>query len=255
MYERSVPPGLVKISALARLSGVPPATIKHYLREGLLPRPVHKKGTVALYDPRVVERVRAIKDLQRKHLLSLKVIKGVLDGILGDVDDPTAIAIKRVLVAVASTDVRTRGQLIAAGMPAQELDFFSRVGLITPTGSGDDETYAGDDLALLRTLGAARKAGITRDMLPPGIIEPYVNAIRELVRTALELLRDGVVPRAGGDLAIITEAATRLSEQLVVLIRRKMLLPTLRQLVEHELHVRSHKPTETSRRKNSKEKE
>jgi DNA-binding transcriptional MerR regulator len=242
--------GLVKMSALARMSGVPSATIKHYLREGLLPAPALRTSrNMALYDARLVERVKAIKDLQKKHFLPLKVIRGVLcDGPV-DADDATVAAIQRALAAVALTEVRTRAQLVEGGMPRSELEFFCAVGLVTPNGSGEDETYTGDDLALLRTLGASRKAGITRDMLPKEIIEPYLAAIRELVRTELELFREGVVPRAGKNLAQITEAATKLSEQLVVLIRRKLLLPTLKQLVERELEKHARPPRATRGKK------
>jgi DNA-binding transcriptional MerR regulator len=226
---------LVKMSTLAQRSGVPAATIKHYLREGLLPEPgLRTSRNMAFYDAGLVERIQRIKELQRTHFLPLKVIKGVLDGSTEDVDAETAAAIHRALLATAPNETRTRAQLVSAGMPGEALDFFVSLGLVTASGVGDDETYAGDDLALLRTLGASRRAGITPEMLPPAIIEPYVRAIRELVRTELEMFREGVVPRAGKDLAQITETATKLSEQLVVLIRRKMLLPTLRQIVEEE---------------------
>jgi hypothetical protein len=50
------------------------------------------------------------------------------------------------------------------------------------------------------------------------------------VRTELRLFRDGVIPLAGGNLTGLAETATRLSEQLVVVLRRKLILPTLRQL-------------------------
>ena len=94
-----------------------------------------------------------------------------------------------------------------------------------------EDTSSGDDLSLFRILGASRRAGITKQMLPLLIVGSYVQALQELVRIELDLFRRGVVPRAGEDLAPITAVATRLSEQLVVLIRRKLLLPTLGALV------------------------
>ncbi len=231
------------MATLAQLSGVPAATIKHYLREGLLPQPgVRTSRNMAFYDPALVERIKTIKELQRKHFLPLKVIKGVLEGSAEDVDSETAAAIQRALTEMEPHDERTRAQLVASGMPAAQLDFFVGVGLVTPKGEDDDERFSGDDLTLLRTLGASRKAGITKEMLPPDIVENYVRAIRELVRTELEMFREGVVPRAGKNLPALTEAATKLSEQLVVLVRRKMLLPTLRQVVEEEQAKQRAKP-------------
>ena len=73
-------PQLVKISELARLSGVPSPTIKHYMREGLLPGPARRTSrNMAYYDARLADRVRAIKDLQQTHFFPLKVIADLLE--------------------------------------------------------------------------------------------------------------------------------------------------------------------------------
>lgn len=231
-----VAPHLVKMSVLARLSGVPAATIKHYVREGLLPVPeVKTSRNMAYYDASLVDRIRRIKALQREQFLPLRIIKSVLDGGMAEEGDvETAAAIQRALDTMAPDERRTRTELLESGMPEKDLVLFESLGLVTPMRVGGEDVFSGDDHALLRLLGASRRAGITREMLPAGIIGPYVSAIRELVRVELEMFRSGVVPRAGEDLPAITEAATRLSEQLVVLIRRKMLLPTLEALVaEH----------------------
>ena len=66
--------------------------------------------------------------------------------------------------------------------------------------------------------------------------------MRTLVEIELRLFREGVMPRARGDLPGLTEAATTLSERLVVLLRRKMLVPTMRTLAENEKRSRSNAP-------------
>src|SRR5919206_780902 len=70
---------LLRISELAERSGVPVATIKHYLREGLLPEPVKTSRNMAYYPPEFVERIRLIKQLQEERFMPLKHIKAVLD--------------------------------------------------------------------------------------------------------------------------------------------------------------------------------
>ena len=60
----ATPDGLLKISQLAEASGVSAGTIKHYLREGLLPEPVKTSRNMAYYPPEFVERIRTIKRLQ-----------------------------------------------------------------------------------------------------------------------------------------------------------------------------------------------
>lgn len=221
---------LVKMSTLAELSGVPAATIKHYLREGLLPPPAKRTSrNMAFYDPAVVSQIQSIKLLQREHFLPLKVIKEMIDsGASLTSEATTAASIARVLDRSAPKQQRTRRELLQSGVAETDLDVMKHFGLVSPDGNGDDETYSGDDLALLRLLGRARKVGISPEMLPTQILADYLNAIRALVQTELALFRSGVVPLAGESLGSLAEEATELSEQLVILIRRRLLLPTLR---------------------------
>lgn len=240
----------LRIGTLARRAGVPPATIKHYLREGLLPAPVKRTArNMAYYDASLVERVVAIKRMQREHFLPLSVIKQVLAGAATPNDDAvTAAAIASVLRESAPKEARTRGELYALGVRPGEISFLEGLGLITPEGEGDQARYAGDDLSLLRTLGAARRAGLKPEMLPTEILGDYVGAIRALVRAELGLFRAGVLPRAGANVSELTEVATTLSERLVVLIRRKLLLPTLAELAREARPERGRKARPKSRR-------
>ena len=64
---------------LAEASGVSAGTIKHYLREGLLPEPVKTSRNMSWYPPEFVERIRLIKQLQEERFMPLKAIKAVLD--------------------------------------------------------------------------------------------------------------------------------------------------------------------------------
>lgn len=228
-------PNLIKMADLARRSGVPAATIKHYLREGLLPSPTVRTGrNMAYYDAGLIPRICEIKELQRTRFLPLKVIRELLGEPKTAPAEVTQAAIERVLKRVAPAESRTRAALLESGMLAAELDWLCSLGVVQPEGTGLEETYSGDDLKLLRTLGAARRAGLRADMLPVSILEPYMRAIQDLVRVELTLFKKGVFPKAEGDLAELVDAATTLSEQLVVLLRRKMLLPTLRELVGEE---------------------
>jgi DNA-binding transcriptional MerR regulator len=54
----------LKISELAAAAGVPVATVRHYLREGLLPEPEKTSRNMAYYPPQLVERIQLIKQLQ-----------------------------------------------------------------------------------------------------------------------------------------------------------------------------------------------
>ena len=77
--KMSTPDGLLKMSELAEQSGVSAGTIKHYLREGLLPEPVKTSRNMAYYPPEFIERIRLIKRLQEDRFMPLRLIKGVID--------------------------------------------------------------------------------------------------------------------------------------------------------------------------------
>ncbi len=224
---------LVKVSVLAKLSGVPAATIKHYVREGLLPEPVRTSRNMAYYDPSLVDRIQRIKELQRTRFLPLKVIKAVLDeSELDSSDETVAATIARVLEATEGEE-RTRAQLLASGVVPSQLELLTQLGVVRPIEGREEETYRGDDVEILRVLGAARKAGLTEGMLPVEILAEYARALARLVELELSMFRQGVLPEVEpARLPALTEAAVTLSERLVVLMRRKMLLPTLRALAE-----------------------
>ena len=77
--EEAAGNGYLKISELAERSGVPVATVRHYLREGLLPEPVKTSRNMAYYPPEFVERIRLIKQLQEERFMPLRVIRDLLE--------------------------------------------------------------------------------------------------------------------------------------------------------------------------------
>jgi DNA-binding transcriptional MerR regulator len=222
---------LLKIGELSRRSGVPIATLKFYLREGLI-TPARKSGqTMAWYHPSTVERIRLIRELQERQFLPLDVIRETIDK-TSEAEDDHAIAeaIADVLIRRGGKRVRSRDEVLARGAKPAELEWLQRAGLAVPDADGK---YRGDDLALLSTLGAARGSGLGADMLPFEILGDYLVALNKLVEVELRMYRAGVIGRAKpSEVAELTYTATELSERLVVLLRRKLLLPTLQRLVE-----------------------
>ena len=75
----------MRISELARRGGLPVATVKYYLREGLLPAGELTAATQAQYSESHVERLLLIRALLGPGGLSIPAARTVLDA----VDDPT----------------------------------------------------------------------------------------------------------------------------------------------------------------------
>lgn len=74
----------VRISALAEATGVPVATIKYYLREGLLAPGEATSATQAAYDQSHVQRLRLIRALLDVGGLSVTAAREVLAGLASD---------------------------------------------------------------------------------------------------------------------------------------------------------------------------
>ena len=243
----------LKIGELAKRSGVTIATLKHYLREGLL-APTRKTGrTMSWYDPSLVTRVRAIKELQHRQFLPLHLIKLALASDRRAPDDhAAATAIAAVLAKHGDTRTRTRVEILEqGGASSRELDWLAAAGLAVPV--GPEQRYEGDDLALLSTLGQARRAGLSAPMLPFSILNDYLAALRALVTVEIRMFRAGVLERSdGAAIPELTTAATELSERLVVLLRRKLLLPVLHDLVDQQRHTTHATPNRRPRVRRSR---
>lgn len=72
------------ISSLADLSGTPTATIKYYVREGLLPAGIREGGNRTSYDESHLHRLRLIRALLEVGKLSTGAVSAVLEAL----DDP-----------------------------------------------------------------------------------------------------------------------------------------------------------------------
>ena len=58
----------------------------------------------------------------------------------------------------------------------------------------------------------------------------YGEALRQLVRFEWQVLHEGLAKAPPEEVTRLAEVAATLSERLLVLMRRKMLLPTLREM-------------------------
>ena len=213
-------PGL-KMSELASASGVSSGTIKHYLREGLLPEPVRTSRNMAYYPPEFVDRIRTIKRLQEERFMPLAVIREVLE----QADRPRT---PRREVLEQSDRPRTprREVLERYELPANVLDRLAEIGVLTPTRAG----YDADDVEIIEAIARFRAGGYDealgftvydtlryRDALEP--------LVAEEVRTLLDRLAGEVaVERA---VEIIASGAEPLRE-LIGAVHSKMLLAELR---------------------------
>lgn len=131
----------VRISELSTRSGVPVATIKYYLREGLVPAGELSSRTQASYDESHLERLALVRALVESAGLSLARTKQVLAAV--DTPQPMVDLLAGVTEAGAG-DGDERGR-------AREL--VDRLGWADVPSSGDAMGRLEDALAALETAG------------------------------------------------------------------------------------------------------
>jgi DNA-binding transcriptional MerR regulator len=234
-------PQLIKMSELSKRSGVPGPTIKHYIREGLLPGPeVRTSRNMAYYDARLAARVRVIKELQAERFLPLRVIGELLepapsDRIRADRDAAqrkTLGALAPVVAGRATTQRRKRSEVIKTfGVSRAELDGLEKAGVLELRGEGETAGYSGVDLALLDILGDVRRLGLG-DVFPVSIAEPYMSAVKKLVEIEIDIFRHrALAATLPAPLPDVAKQAVDLGERLIVNLRAKILPGLLESLI------------------------
>jgi DNA-binding transcriptional MerR regulator len=188
--------GLLRMRELAAASGVPAPTIKHYLREGLLPEPVKTSRNMAYYPPDFVDRIKLIKRLQEERFMPLKAIKNVLDEDpdrakamleLGDQILDRALAGERSRTSAAQ--VRKR-----YGVPKEVLDRLAELAVLTPNSRG----YTPSDVTIIEAISRFRAGGYD-EQIGFTVYDTlrYKAALEELVRQEVDVVMDrlaGEVP-------------------------------------------------------------
>ena len=149
--------GLLKMRELAEASGVSAGTIKHYLREGLLPEPVRTSRNMAYYPPEFVERIKLIKQLQEERFMPLRVIKGMLDA------DPerarALVELEDRILERALEGERSRVSAAEIGrrydVPREVLDRLEELGVLSPNSRG----YSPSDVKIVEAISRFRAGG------------------------------------------------------------------------------------------------
>jgi DNA-binding transcriptional MerR regulator len=224
----AAPAGLLKMSELAERSGVSAGTIKHYLREGLLPDPVRTSRNMAYYPPDFVERIHLIKRLQEERFMPLRAIRDVL---ADDPDRARALVELEDRILERAIAVREGGRVSAADvrarydLPAAVLDRLEEIGILTPNRRGYDE----DDMQIIEAMVRFRAGGY-EETIGFTVYDTlrYREALQPLVEEEVEVLLERLAGEVPVDraVAIIASGAEPLRE-LIGALHSKLLLAEL----------------------------
>jgi DNA-binding transcriptional MerR regulator len=224
--------GMLKMSELAERSGVSTATIKHYLREGLLgadDEVLRTSRNMAYYPVDFVERVRLIKRLQEERFMPLRVIRELIG------TDPRRAArlieledriLERAIAARETGRVSRAKMRETYDVPQNVLDRLEELGVLTPTARG----YDADDVKIIEAISRFRAGGYEQaigftvyDTLR------YRQALEPLVEEEVRVLLDRLAGKVEVERAveIISSGAGPLRD-LIGAMHSKLLLAALR---------------------------
>jgi DNA-binding transcriptional MerR regulator len=224
---------LLKMAELAEQSGVSAGTIKHYLREGLLPEPVRTSRNMAYYPPEFVERIRLIKRLQEDRFMPLRLIKGVID------EDPERAhalieledrIIERAAAAqergrVSRAEVRRRYEV-----PDNVLERLEDLKILSPNTRG----YDADEVKIIEAISRFRAGGYD-ERIGFTVYDAvrYREALQPLVEEEVGVLLERLVGEVDVDRAEeIIAAGTEPLRELIGAIHSKLLLDELRRATD-----------------------
>ena len=218
---------MLRMGELAEASGVSAATIKHYLREGLLPEPVKTSRNMAYYPAEFVERIRLIKQLQEERYMPLKVIKDLLDE---DPDRAKALIelgdrlLERAKAAdeqrVSAAEVRHRYEV-----PQEALDRLAEIEVLSP----DDAGYSPTDLRIIEAISRFRAGGYD-ERIGFTVYDTlrYKKVLGELVKEEVDVLMERLAGEMDADKVMeLIEAGVEPLNELMAAMRTKQLVAEL----------------------------
>jgi len=217
----------LKMKELAEASGVSAGTIKHYLREGLLPEPVKTSRNMAYYPPEFVERIKLIKQLQEERFMPLRAIKTVLDE---DPERARALVeledriLERALqedgTRVSGAELRRRYEL-----PQEVLDRLAELEVLTPNsrGYGPSDVEIVEAISRFRAGGYDERIGFTvYDTLR------YKRALEQLVSEEVDALTERLAGELEAERVVeLIEAGAEPLRDLLSALHQKLLVAEL----------------------------
>ncbi len=223
--------GLLKMAELAERSGVSAATIKYYLREGVLGSEagvVRTSRNMAWYPPEFVDRIQLVKRLQEERYWPLRLIREVMSGSPEEIARVIAVE-DRILERAAAANDSTRMSRPAAAasfdLPRDVLDRLEEIGVLSPGERGYDR----DDVAIIEAISRFRAGGYEQSLgFTVYDTLRYRDAMAALVVDEVSTLVTRVATQVDEDRALeIIQSADGPLRDLIGAMHSKMLVAEL----------------------------
>ncbi|HEV7614693.1 MAG TPA: MerR family transcriptional regulator [Solirubrobacterales bacterium] len=218
---------LLRMGELAEASGVPAPTIKHYLREGLLPEGVKTSRNMAYYPPEFVDRIKLIKRLQEERFMPLKAIKSVLEGGSERAEALLELEDRILDRALAGEQARTSAAEVRKryGVPKEVLDRLAELEVLTPNSRG----YSPSDITIIEAIGRFRAGGYD-EQIGFTVYDTlrYKTALEELVQQEVEMVMSRLAGEVPPERVVeMLEAGAQPLKDLIAALHTKLLVAEL----------------------------
>ena len=214
---------LLKMSGLVEASGVPAPTIKHYLREGLLPDPVKTSRNMAWYRPETVERIRLIKRLQEERFMPLKAIRSLLEEDPAQAEAMLDVEDRILERALAGERTRTSAKEVRKyGVPQKALDRLAEIGILTPNSKG----YSPSDVEIIEAMSRFRAGGYD-EKIGFTVYDTlrYKHALEALVKEEVDVLMERLEGELSPERAVeLIEAGAEPLKDLIAALHTKLMV-------------------------------
>lgn len=181
----------MKISELAKRTGVSKETIHHYIREGLLRKPRKTGKNTADYSDAYIRQVRLIKELRDHYFLPLPVIKKILKEQKGlTPSEQSSFQVQseylRPLERFFPREVVGRNAFLeATGLGRYWLDKLEKWGIIAARMEGEERVYSYENVVIGRLMVDMDRLGFgPRDGYDPKNLKPISDFIQRYLTTS-----------------------------------------------------------------------
>ena len=226
----------LKIGEIAKKSGVPPSTIRYYVRQGLLPEPNKVNKSMAYYDEHCIEKIQAIRHLQERKYFPLSVIKNILRRMDKGMSLDEAEAIEDAVFGTQAgvpEKVMDRSEFMeVTGITNEALQMSLKIGLLIPYLHEKGRTlYNQEDVRFAREV--IKK--LTRFGQDLHEMSFYVELGKQIVDHEMKLRRDAVKGKSAQENIRITTEISKMADLLRGYVIRRLFQRRVQAVIQKSL--------------------
>ncbi len=226
----------LKIGEIAKKSGVPPSTIRYYVRQGLLPEPTKVNKSMAYYDESCIERIQAVRHLQETKYFPLSVIRNILRRMDEGLSLDEAQAIENAVFGVAADAgnalVDKTEFLRQTGLSEEQLQLAQKISLLMPYMQEKGKVlYDQEDVRFGRDV-LKRVMDFGQDITE---LDFYVKLGNEIIDREVKLRRNAVRGKSTQENIRITSDISRIAEFLRSYILKRLFQRRVQTVIQKSL--------------------